>query len=655
MARTPAGSPHDPRGAERFHEERATYTVASAQPDLEAGVKAIRETVKTLKPVPGVYRMLDARGDVLYVGKARSLKARVANYTQVKQLSGRLQRMVSQCRAMEIVTTNSEAEALLLEAQLVKRFRPPFNVHLRDDKSFPFILLREGHDFPRIMKHRGARRAKGNYYGPFASAGSVNTTINALQKLFLLRSCTDSFFSRRDRPCLLYQIKRCSAPCVDRISREDYAELTRQAKDFLSGKSSAVQQDLERQMAQAAESLDFETAAILRDRLRAATFIQGSQAINAQGVGDADVFALAAKGGQVGIQAFFIRGGQNWGHRAFFPTHTKGVEEDEVLSDVLLQFYEEVPPPPTVLVDRALPEAELIEQALTELAGRKVTLSVPQRGERRKLMEQASRNATEALERRMAESGTKAKIQRELAEFLELDAPPERIEVYDNSHIQGAKAVGAIVVAGPEGFLKNQYRKFDIREAQTNDDFGMMREVMRRRFRKLAETERDDDAAPSDKGTHHDNWPDLVLIDGGKGQMSSVRDTLEEMGIEDVPLIAIAKGPHHGREGREVFHFPDGREKTLPTNSPLLFYLQNLRDEVHRYAIGAHRAKRSRAIQASPLDEIPGIGPARKRALLLHFGTASKVRAASLEDLQRAPGVSETVARTIYDFYHAGG
>ncbi|RGP40826.1 UvrABC system protein [Altererythrobacter insulae] len=645
---------NSPRGAERFNEERAAYTVASAKPDLEAGVSAIRNTVETLKPVPGVYRMLDTRGDVLYVGKARSLKARVANYTQVPQLTNRLQRMVSQCRAMEIVTTNSEAEALLLEAQLIKRYRPPFNVLLRDDKSFPFILLREGHDYPRIMKHRGARRAKGNYYGPFASAGSVNTTINALQKLFLLRSCTDSFFERRDRPCLLYQIKRCSAPCVGRISEKDYADLTRQAKDFLAGKSSAVQADLEAQMAKAAEELDFETAAILRDRLRAATFIQGSQAINAQGVGDADVFALAAKGGQVGIQAFFIRGGQNWGHRAFFPSHTKGVDDDQVLSNVILQFYEEVPPPPTILVDRELPESELVEAALSELAGRKVSVSIPQRGERRKLMAQAARNAEEALDRRLAEKGTKAKTLREMAEFLELDGPPQRIEIYDNSHIQGAKAVGAMVVAGPDGFIKNQYRKFNIKEAQTNDDFGMMREVMRRRFRKLAENERDPDAETSEKGTHHDNWPDLVLIDGGKGQMSSVRDTLEELGIKDVPLIAIAKGPHHGREGREVFHFPDGREKTLPTNSPVLFHLQNLRDEVHRYAIGAHRAKRSRAITASPLDEIPGIGPARKRALLLHFGTASKVRAAALEDLQRAPGVSDAVARKIYDFYHAG-
>ncbi len=647
MARTPAGTSDNPHGADRFNEERAAYTVASAQPNLEAGITAIRETVKTLKPVPGVYRMLDTRGDVLYVGKARSLKARVANYTQVNGLSGRLQRMVSQCRAMEIITTNSEAEALLLEAQLIKRFRPPFNVLLRDDKSFPFILLRSDHEFPRIHKHRGARKAKGNYYGPFASAGSVNTTLNALQKLFLLRSCTDSFFKNRDRPCLLYQIKRCSAPCVGRISEPDYDRLVDQAKNFLAGKSGQVQQDLEKQMAKAAEELDFETAAILRDRLRAATFIQGSQAINASGVGDADVFALHAKGGQVGIQAFFIRGGQNWGHRAFFPTHTKGVEEDQILSNVILQFYEEVPPPPMILVDRELPESELIEAALSEVADKRVALSVPQRGDRRKLMEQASRNAVEALERRLAETGTRAKTNREMAEFLELDAPPKRVEIYDNSHIQGAKAVGAMVVAGPEGFEKSQYRKFNIKSAQSNDDYAMMREVMERRFTRAMK----DDPDREREGV----WPDLVLLDGGKGQMSSVQEVLGELGIEDLAVIAIAKGPHHGREGREVFHFPDGREKMLPTNSPVLYHLQNLRDEVHRYAIGAHRAKRSKAITASPLDEIPGIGPARKRALLLHFGTASKVRAASLQDLQRAPGVSDAVAQTIYDFYHAGG
>ncbi|MBC2668159.1 excinuclease ABC subunit UvrC [Novosphingobium piscinae] len=649
MTRTPAGSPSSPQGAERFHEERAATTVrGSEQPDLERGVAAIRETVATLPTRPGVYRMQDARGDVLYVGKARVLRNRVANYTQVERLPLRLQRMVSQTRGMTIVTTNSEAEALLLEAQLIKRFRPPYNVLLRDDKSFPFILLRADHAYPRITKHRGARKAEGNYYGPFASAGSVNTTINALQKLFLLRSCTDSFFSRRDRPCLLYQIKRCSAPCVGRIDEAGYAELVGEAKDFLGGRSSAVQRKIEAQMQEAAEALDFERAAMLRDRLRAATFIQGSQAINAEGLDSADIFALAAKGGQIAIQAFFIRGGQNWGHRAFFPTHTEGLSEAEVLSAFLAQFYEEVPPPRVLLLDRDLPEAELLAEALRPAAGGKVEIAVPQRGDRRRLIDQASRNAVEALDRRLAESGTKARTLREVAEFLELPEVPQRIEVYDNSHIQGTNALGAMIVAGPEGFLKNQYRKFNIKRAETQpgDDFAMMREVMARRFGR---------AVSEDPDREGGTWPDLVLIDGGKGQMSAVRAVIEELGIEDLPLIAIAKGPHHGREGREVFHFPDGREKTLPVNSPVLFYLQRLRDEVHRYAIGAHREKRSRAITASPLDEIPGIGPARKRALLLHFGTAGKVRAASLEDLRRVPGVSAAVAQTVYDFYHPGG
>ena len=646
MSRTPAGSPPNPQGAERFHEERATFALrGSERPDIEKGVAVIRETVATLPPRPGVYRMHDARGDVLYVGKARALKNRVSNYTQVDRLPLRLQRMISQTRSMTIVTTNSEAEALLLEAQLIKRFRPAYNVLLRDDKSFPFILLRADHAFPRIMKHRGARKAKGNYYGPFASAGSVNKTINALQKLFLLRSCTDGFFDRRDRPCLLYQIKRCSAPCVGRIDEAGYGELVRQAKDFLGGKSSAVQQEIEKQMHEAADALDFERAAMLRDRLRAATFIQGSQAINAEGLGDADVFAMASKGGQVGVQAFFIRGGQNWGHRAFFPAHTAGVEDEAVLSGVLAQFYEEVPPPRTILIDRSLPDAGLMEEAFRESAGHKVEISVPQRGDRRRLIEQAIRNASEALDRRLAESGTQAKTLRETAEFLELSDTPQRIEIYDNSHIQGAKSVGGMVVAGPEGFLKNQYRKFNIKSAQSNDDFGMMREVMNRRFLRAQEEDPDREGGL---------WPDLVLIDGGKGQMSAVREALEELGIEDVPLIAVSKGPDRNA-GREVFHFPDGREKTLPTNSPVLFYLQRLRDEAHRFAIGAHRQKRSRAISASPLDEIPGVGPARKRALLLHFGTAGKVRAASLQDLQRVPGISAAVARTVYDFYHPGG
>jgi len=661
MARTPAepraGTPPNPKGDERFHEERATNTLMgsgtgeSGQPDLEAGIAAIREVLATLPVRPGVYRMQDARGDVLYVGKARALRNRVANYTQVDRLPNRLRRMISQTRSMTIVTTNSEADALLLEAQFIKRFRPPYNVLLRDDKSFPFILLRSDHAFPRITKHRGARRAAGNYYGPFASAGSVNTTINALQKLFLLRSCTDSFFFRRDRPCLLYQIKRCSAPCVGRIDEVAYAELTAEARDFLGGKSSAVQRKIESQMREAAEALDYERAATLRDRLRAATFIQGSQAINAEGLGSADVFAMANRNGQIGIQAFFIRDGQNWGHRAFFPAHTEGLDDAEVLQSFLAQFYEEVPPPRCILVDRALPESDLLAEALRSAAGGKIEVSVPQRGDRRRLMEQASRNAVEALDRRLAETGTKAKIWREMADFLELAEEPTRVEVYDNSHIQGTNALGAMVVAGPEGFRTGQYRKWNIKRPETapGDDFAMMREVMSRRFgRLLAE-------ADSPAGEREGEWPDLILIDGGKGQMSAVRDVITELGIEDLAIVAIAKGPGHGREGREVFHFPDGREKTLPVNSPLLFHLQRLRDEVHRFAIGAHREKRSRAITASPLDEIPGIGPARKRALLLHFGTASKVRAASLEDLQRAPGVSATVAQTVYDFYHPRG
>ncbi|TPG39681.1 excinuclease ABC subunit UvrC [Sphingomonas koreensis] len=645
MPPTKADRPDQPNAASRFNEDKATYTVrGSDKPDLETGVAAIRNVLKTLPTRPGVYRMHDARGDVLYVGKARALKNRVTNYTQVDRLPKRLQRMVAQTRSMTIVTTNNEAEALLLEAQLIKRYRPPYNVLLRDDKSFPFILLRADHAFPRIQKHRGARRAKGNYYGPFASAGSVNNTLNALQKLFLLRSCTDSFFRNRDRPCLLYQIKRCSAPCVGRIDEAGYAELVADAKAFLAGKSTEVQAKLGGQMEAAAEAMDFELAAVIRDRLRALTFIQGSQAINAEGVGDADIFALACKQGTMGVQAFFIRGGQNWGHRSFFPAHTNDVPEDEVLTSFLTQFYEEVPPARNVFVDRDLSEATLLAEALGERAGYKVALSVPQRGTRRRLLDQAKRNAEEALDRRLAESTTQAKLLREVADLFELGDPPDRIEIYDNSHIQGTNALGAMVVAGPEGFCKGQYRKFNIKQAQTNDDFAMMREVFQRRFARAQAEDPDRDAG---------DWPDLVLIDGGRGQLNAAKGVLEDMGIEDVCLVGVAKGPDHGREGRELFHLLDGRELTLPVNSPLLFYLQRLRDEVHRFAIGAHRAKRAKAIGASPLDEVPGIGPARKKALLMHFGTARAVRNASLEDMQRAPGVSAAVAQQVYDFYHA--
>ena len=647
MDRTPAGRPDHPGSSDRFNEEKATFALRGADaPDLEAGVKAIREVLKTLPVRPGVYRMQDAKGDVLYVGKARALKNRVTNYTQVTKLPKRLQRMVSQTRAMTIVTTRTEAEALLLEAQLIKRFRPPYNVLLRDDKSFPFILLREDHPFPQVRKHRGARRAKGQYFGPFASAGSVTSTLNALQKLFLLRSCSDSFFANRTRPCLLYQIRRCSAPCVGRITEADYGELVQDAKQFLAGKSTGVQARLGKQMAEAAEKRDFELAAVYRDRLRALTYVQGSQTVHAEGLGDGDIFALASKAGQICIQAFFIRGGQNWGHRSFFPAHTADVPEQEVLSGFLMQFYEDVPPPRRILIDRELSEAALIAEALCERSGQKVEIAQPQRGARRKLIEQARRNAEEALERRMAESTTQGKLLQEMAEVFELPEPPRRIEVYDNSHIMGTNATGAMIVAGPEGFRKNAYRKFNIKSGVTpGDDFGMMREVLERRFARL---EKED---PERSGGE---WPDLLLIDGGKGQVSAVTEILEEAGVSDVPIVGVAKGPDRNA-GREVFHLPGGREVTFPPNNALLFYLQRLRDEAHRFAIGTHRQKRAKSLTTSTLDEVPGIGPNRKRALLMHFGTARAVKGAALEDLERAPGISGTMARQIYDYFHPRG
>ncbi|MCF8493253.1 MAG: excinuclease ABC subunit UvrC [Sphingomonadaceae bacterium] len=644
-----ADRPDQPNAASRFNEEQATYAVRGADtPDLDTGIAAIRNVLKTLPLKPGVYRMHDARGDVLYVGKARALKKRVGNYVQIDRMPNRLRRMVALTRSMTIVTTNSEAEALLLEAQLIKRYRPAYNVLLRDDKSFPFILLRADHKFPRIQKHRGARRHKGQYYGPFASAGSVNQTLNALEKLFLLRSCSDSFFNNRDRPCLLYQIKRCSAPCVGRIDDSAYESLVADAKSFLDGKSSVVQAKLAQEMETAAEALDFERAAMVRDRLKALTFIQGSQAINAQGVGDADIFALAHRNGVMGIQAFFIRGGQNWGHRSFFPAHVAEISEDEVFISFLAQFYEDVPPAKCIFLDRQLTEADLLAQALSERAERKIEISVPQRGDRVRLVKQATRNAEEALDRKLAESTTQGKLLQEVADLFELPEPPRRIEVYDNSHIQGTNALGAMIVAGPEGFIKGQYRKFNIKnpDMAPGDDFAMMREVMARRFGRLMADDADQE--------RDENWPDLVLIDGGKGQMSSVMQIVRELGVEDVAFIGVSKGPDR-HAGRETFHFPDGREFTLPVNAPVMFYLQRLRDEAHRFAIGAHRAKRSKAITVSPLDEVPGIGPSRKKALLMHFGTARAVRNASLEDLQKAPGVSAAVAQTVYDYYHSNG
>jgi excinuclease ABC subunit C len=648
MDRTPADRPYHPGASERFNEDQATYAVRGGdQPDLERGIAAIREVLKTLPARPGVYRMQDVRGDVLYVGKARTLKSRVNSYTQVNRLPKRLQRMVSQTRSMTIVTTQTEAEALLLEAQLIKRFRPPYNVLLRDDKSFPFILLREDHAFPRVQKHRGARRIKGQYYGPFASAGSVTRTLNALQKLFLLRSCSDNYFETRSRPCLLYQIKRCSAPCVGRIAEPDYVELVEDAKAFLAGKSTNVQGRLSKSMAEAAERQDFELAAVYRDRLRALTYIQGSQTVHAEGLGDADVFALACKGGTVSIQAFFIRGGQNWGHRAFFPAHTADVPEAEVLASFLVQFYEDMPPPKRILIDRELADRPLLEEALSERAERRIAIEQPQRGPRRRLVEQATRNAEEALDRRLAETTTQGKILRELADTFELPDVPKRIEVYDNSHIMGTNATGAMIVAGPEGFRKNSYRKFNIKrpETQPGDDFAMMREVLERRFARLEKE--DPDRASGE-------WPDLLLIDGGKGQLSAVCEVMENAGVHDVPVVAVSKGPDRNA-GRETFHLPGGRELSLPPNSALLFYLQRLRDEAHRFAIGTHRAKRAKSLTTSTLDEVPGIGPSRKRALLMHFGTARAVKGAALEDLEKVPGISKAMARQLYDYFHPRG
>ncbi len=617
----------------------------SSLPDLEVGVAAIHNTLKTLGMQPGVYRMLDANEQVLYVGKAKALKNRVASYTQFNRLPRRLQRMVAQTRSMTIVVTRSEAEALLLEAQLIKRFRPPYNVLLRDDKSFPFIALGEDHEFPRLSKHRGARKAHTRYYGPFASGGAVNTTLNALQKLFLLRSCTDSYFANRSRPCLLYQIRRCSAPCVGRIDKVGYDELVEDARAFLSGRSQQVQKKLGARMQAAADERNYELAAVLRDRLKALTAIQGVQAVNAQTDAiDADVIAVASRQGVACVQLFFIRGGQNWGHRAIFPAHTSDADDEEILRAFLGQFYADVAPARLLLLDRALADAALVAEALGERAGHKVQMRVPQRGHLKSLVEQASRNASEAVARRLAETTTRHRNLEKLAELFALPAIPQRIEIYDNSHVQGTNALGAMVVAGPEGFRKNQYRKFNMNTADftPGDDFAMMRAMLMRRFKRLQAEDPEDTEG---------EWPDLLLIDGGKGQVSAVRAVLDELGIDDVPLAGVAKGPERNA-GHEVFHLADGRELTLAPNDPLLFFLQGLRDEAHRFAIGAHRQKRARAMIVSSLDEVPGIGPARKKALLMHFGTARAVKGAALEDLLKAPGISRSTAEAVHAHFH---
>ncbi|MBW6400286.1 excinuclease ABC subunit UvrC [Roseomonas sp. HJA6] len=611
----------------------------------EDGLTIIEAALPTLPLAPGVYRMLDAKGDALYVGKARSLRRRVTSYTQVSRLSERLRRMVFETRSLEIVTTASEAEALLLEANLIKRLRPRFNIVLRDDKSYPWLLITDDHPYPQIAKHRGERRKGASYYGPFASAWAVNQTITALQRVFLLRSCRDTVFDSRTRPCLLFQIKRCSAPCVARISHDDYAALVREAKEFLSGGTPSIQKRLAAEMEEAAAHLEFERAAALRDRIRGLTHVQGTDRVNLDGMGDADVVALHQAAGQTCVQVFFFRGGRNNGNRPYFLTHGKQDQSpEEVMGTFLTQLYDDLPPPPLVLVSHEPPEASLIGEALSLKAGRKVELHRPQRGDKKAAVDHAATNAREALERRLAEGTAQAQLLDGVANLFALPAPPERIEIYDNSHIQGANPYGVMVVAGPTGFMKQAYRKFSIKTAPGNDDFAMMREVFERRFGR---------ALREDPSRDSGNWPDLVLIDGGAGQLSAAREVLAELGVEDLPLVAVAKGPDRDA-GREWFHMAGREPIQLPPRDPVLYYLQRLRDEAHRFAITTHRAGRSKALTTSELDEIPGVGTAIKRRLLNHFGSARGVRNAALDDLTAAPGIGPAVARRIHEHFHPG-
>ena len=609
----------------------------------ETGPDIIKGYVSRLDDSPGVYRMLGADQDVLYVGKARSLKKRVASYTKFGGHTNRIAKMIAATASMEFITTETETEALLLEANLIKQLKPRFNVLLRDDKSFPHILIEDG-QWSLMRKHRGARKTKGRYFGPFASAGAVNRTLNQLQKAFLLRTCSDSVFSNRTRPCLLHQIKRCCAPCVGAVGEEDYAALVEDCVRFLEGRSTRVQADLANKMAQASAEMEFERAAVYRDRIRALTQIQGHQGINPQVTAEADVVALHREGGQACVQVFFFRNHQNWGNRAYFPRVTADMEDEEILDAFLGQFYTDREPARMVLLSHTIANASLLAEALTTVAGRRVVVARPQRGEKRELTDHAAQNAREALSRKMAESASQAKLLGELAQAFDLEAPPTRIEVYDNSHIQGAHAVGAMIVAGPEGFEKAQYRKFNIRSEMLTpgDDFGMMKEVLTRRFQRLIK---------EDPDRQNGMWPDLVLIDGGAGQVSASIQVLGELGIEDMALFGVAKGTDRDA-GKEEFHAPGRRPFALPFRSPALYFVQRMRDEAHRFAIGAHRAKRAKAVGATPLDEIPGIGPGRKRALLSHFGSAKAVSRAGLSDLQNVDGISANMAETIYAFFH---
>ena len=611
---------------------------------MAAGVAVIREHLKTLPQSPGVYRMLGVDGSVLYVGKAKALKKRVANYTAPGRQPLRIQRMIAETVNMAFVTTHTEVEALLLEANLIKRLLPRYNVLLRDDKGFPHILISSDHPFPQLTRHRGVRsESKGDFFGPFASGSAVNRTITALQRAFLLRNCTDSTFASRSRPCLQYQIKRCTAPCVGRVSVAAYGEQVNQARAFLRGRSRDIQAQYAAAMLAASDALDYETAARYRDRVRALTAIQAHQDINFENLDDVDVIAAHQEGGRTCVQVFFLRGGCHYGNHAYFPSHDRQQGLEEVLGSFLVQFYENKPPPPLVLLSHEVPEHALIAEALHLRAGHRVELAVPARGEKRRAVEHAATNAREALARRQAETASQARLLAGVATLFDLDEAPRRIEVYDNSHIQGTHCIGAMIVAGPDGFVKNAYRKFTITNPQAmGDDTGMMREVLNRRFaRALRE-------APERRSG---GWPDLVLIDGGQGQLTAALESLAGLGLDDLPVVAIAKGPNRNA-GRERFFLPDRAPMSLEPQDPVLYYLQRLRDEAHRFAIGTHRERRVKAMGRSEIDLIPGIGPARKKALLLHFGSARAVAAAGLADLEVVEGISRTVARKIYDFFH---
>jgi len=616
--------------------------------DRLSGIDVIKDNLTRLPAKPGVYRMFGEHDEVLYVGKAKSLKARVSSYSRLGGHTQRIATMILLTARMEFVVTETETEALLLEASLIKSLKPRFNILLRDDKSFPYILIRRDHEAPQIVKYRGAKQDRGDYFGPFASAGAVTRTLDTLQKAFLLRTCEDSVYSARQRPCMLHQIKRCAAPCVGLIEHDEYNQLADQAADFLRGKANDLHKQLAEEMEQAASDTEFERAAALRDRIRALAVVRAQQDINADGIEEADIFAVTMEGGQSAVQVFFIRAGQNWGATIHYPRHEKGEEISDILAAFLVQFYDKRPPPRLILTNTDSAQAGLIADALELKAGRRIEIRTPKRGDKRGLVEQATRSAAEALSRKLAETASQARLLKEVAKTFDLEAPPNRIEIYDNSHIQGSNMVGGMVVAGPDGFDKGQYRKFNIKDKTITpgDDYGMMREVMRRRFARALKDR--------DEG-NRDTWPDLVLIDGGLGQLNAVIEAIADIGLtpDDVTLVSIAKGVDRNA-GREQFFRPGKAPFRLPENAPVLYYLQRLRDEAHRWAIGAHRAKRSADIKKSPLDEIGGIGPARKKALLQYFGSAKGVSLAKLADLREVDGVSDAMAERIYGYFHSG-